>query len=193
MCSQIHLCKFLHLKKTYSIFNAQLLLPNQETFPRQEQVRIWSTPFICAYKINKEVEESRVLQMQTNHLLAPDAYHLSPMKIVVLTNLTFPPFDKRWGIFFFGSLPGYDSHLPAEHTTRLSGLDKWTIFLSMPKTALSMEHLMGNKVIFVTLKQPLISLKKSEAIKLMQNLLGEAASGVLWSPTPILHIIHPAG
>lgn len=58
------------------------------------------------------------------------------MKIVVLANLSFPPFDKAWGIFFFGSLPGYDCHLPAEHTTRLSGLDKWIIFLSMPKNCL---------------------------------------------------------
>lgn len=65
---QIHACK-----KPYSIFNVQLFLPNQETFPRQEQVRIWLTPCICACKI-KEVEESSVLQMGMNHLLAPAAY-----------------------------------------------------------------------------------------------------------------------
>lgn len=79
-------------KTNYFIFNAQLFLPNQETFPRQEQVRIWSTPCICAYKINEGLEESRVLKMIINHLLAPAAYPLKFYENCSVSKFKFSPF-----------------------------------------------------------------------------------------------------
>lgn len=84
----VQICAF---KKTpYFIFNAQLFLPNQETFPRQEQVRIWSTPCICACKI--KVEKSRVLQMGINHLLAPVAYPFKSFENCSVSKFNFSSF-----------------------------------------------------------------------------------------------------